>query len=136
MAQVDRGEIYRLIGLSVAVLLEGAAALSIALNISFLPLGAAYPYVVSVASWVLPVLMGLLSRRFEAAILLAVLPVFLLVLVYLAIHALVWNEDLLVVAAQAGSMAGTLVLVGGLGFFGWLIRRVLFGTKSVRMPAA
>lgn len=136
MATVDRDELFRLIGLSVVVLLEGAAALSIALNVAFLPLGAAYPYVISAASWLLPVLVGLLSRRFEAAILLAVLPVFLLVLAYLAIRALAWNEDFITLAAQAGSLAGSLILVGSLGFFGWLIRRIVFGTKSVRMPAA
>lgn len=135
MSQVDRGEIFRLIGLSLVVLLEGAATLSIALRAAFLPVGAAYPYIISAASWVLPVLIGLLSRRVEAAVMLAVLPVWLLALVYLAVFAPVWNVDLFTLGVQAGRTAGVTFLIGGLGFFGWLIRRVLFGAKatSVRL---
>lgn len=133
MSQLDRSETFRLIGLSVAVLLEGAAALSVALKISFLPVGAAYPSIVSVASWVLPVLVGLLSRRVEAAVLLAVLPLWLLALVYLAINAVVWHVDLFTLGVQAGRTAGVTFLVGGLGLFGWLIRRVVFGVKSTQV---
>lgn len=136
MAKVDRGEMLRLIGLAVVVLLEGAATLSIALRSAFLPLGAAYPYVISAASWLLPVLVGLLSRRFEAAIALAFLPVWLLALVYLAVYAPIWHVDLFTLGVQAGRTAGVTFLVGGLAFFGWLLRRVLFGAKSVGVSMA
>lgn len=127
---INRGELLRILGLSVVVLLEGAATVSIALHAAFLPIGAAYPYVVSAASWVLPVLVGVLSRRFEAAVLLAVLPVWLLALVYLAAYAPVWNVDLFTLGVQAGRTAGVTVLLGSLGFFGWLIRRAVFGAKA------
>lgn len=132
MAQVNRGEALRLVGLVLVVLLEGAATLSVVLKAAFLPIGTAYPYVISAASWVLPVLVGLLSRRFEAAVLLAVLPLWLLALVYLAVFAPVWNVDLFTLGVQAGRTAGVTFLVGGLGFFGWLIRRVLFGEKATQ----
>jgi len=134
MLNADRREVLRLAGLSLVVLLEGAATLSIALRAAFLPLGTAYPYVVSAASWVLPVLVGLLSRRFEAGIALAVLPVWMLALVYLTAFAPVWNVDLFTLGVQAGRTAGVTFLLGGLGFFGWLMRRVLFGAKAVRAP--
>lgn len=129
---VNRGEIARLISLSLVVLLEGAATLSIALRVAFLPIGSAYPYVISAASWVLPVVVGLLSRRFEVAVLLAVLPVWVLALVYLAAFAPVWNVDLFTLGVQAGRTAGVTFLIGGLGFFGWLARRVLFGGKATQ----
>jgi hypothetical protein len=130
MASLNRGELIRIIGLSVVVLLEGATALSIALRTAFLPLGAAYPYVISAAAWVLPALVGLLSRRIEAAAMLAVLPIFVLALVYITRFAPVWNVDLFTLGVQAGRTAGVLFLSGGLGLFGWLLRRVVFGEKS------
>ena len=133
MAQVDRGETFRLIGLSIVVLLEGAATLSIALKVSFLPVGTVYPSIISVAAWLLPVLVGLLSRRVEAAVLLTVLPVWLLALVYLAINGVVWHVDLFTLGVQAGRTAGVTFLVGGLGFFGWLIRRAVFGAKATQV---
>lgn len=132
--KMGRGDVFRLVGLVLVVLLEGAATVSVALRAALLPLGAAYPYVISVASWVLPVLIGLLSRRFEVAIALAVLPIWLLALVYLAVYAPVWNVDLFTLGVQAGRTAGVTVLFGGLGYFGWLLRRVLFGTKATRVP--
>ncbi len=131
--KVDGHELLRILGLGLVVLLEGAATVSIALHAALLPIGAAYPYVVSAASWVLPVLVGLLSRRFEAAVLLAVLPVWLLALIYLATFAPIWNVDLFTLGVQAGRTAGVTFLIGGLGFFGWLIRRVMFGSKATRM---
>lgn len=134
--KLNGGEVARIIGLSVVVLLEGAATLSIALHAAFLPLGAAYPYVISAASWVLPVLVGVLSRRAEAAVLLAVLPLWLLALVYVAVFAPVWNVDLFTLGVQAGRTAGVTFLLGGLGFFGWLIRRVVFGAKATSVQLA
>src|SRR5260370_22920177 len=74
MKNLERGELYRLIALNLAVLLEGAALLSILLRIGLLPIGTVYGNIVSGAVWVLPTLVGLLARRFEAAILLAGVP--------------------------------------------------------------
>src|SRR5260221_4868109 len=71
MKNLERGELYRLIALNLAVLLEGAALLSILLRIGLLPIGNVYGNIVSVAVWVLPTVVGLLARRFQAALLLA-----------------------------------------------------------------
>src|SRR5260221_12762672 len=78
MKNLERGELYRLIALNLAVLLEGAALLSILLRIGLLPIGTVYGNIVSVAVWVLPTVVGLLARRFEGAIVLAGLPFLLL----------------------------------------------------------
>src|SRR5260370_11349531 len=86
MKNLERGELYRLIALNLAVLLEGAALLSILLRIGLLPIGTVYGNIVSVAVWVLPTVVGLLARRFEAAILLAGLPFWLIPVCYLPPH--------------------------------------------------
>ncbi len=134
MKNLERGEQYRLIALNLAVLLEGAALLSIILRIGLLPIGAIYGNIVSVAVFVLPTVIGLLARRFEAAILLAVLPFWLIAVVYLARYALPWNVDLFSLGPLAGRVADATLLLGGLGFLGWLLRRALFGAKSTSTP--
>lgn len=126
-ATADRGEIVRLIGLGVAVLLEGGAVTSAVLRSAALPLGIFYPNVLSVAVFLLPSIVGLLSRRLETAILLAVLPFWALALVYLALFAPVWNVDLFQLGVLAGRVGGSSVLLGALGAVGWLLRRVLSG---------
>ena len=134
MKNLERGELYRLIALNLAVLLEGAALLSIILRIGLLPIGTVYGNIVSVAVFVLPTVVGLLARRFEAAILLAVLPFWLIAVVYLARYAPPWNVDLFSLGPLAGRVAAATFLVGGLGYLGWLLRRALFGAKSTSMP--
>jgi hypothetical protein len=134
MKNLERGELYRLIALNLAVLLEGAALLSIILRIGLLPIGTVYGNIVSVAVFVLPTGIGLLARRFEAAILLAVLPFWLIAVVYLARYAPPWNVDLFSLGPLAGRVADATLLLGGLGFLGWLLRRALFGAKSTSTP--
>jgi len=135
MKNLERGELYRLIALNLAVLLEGTALLSIILRIGLLPIGTVYGNIVSVAVFVLPTVVGLLARRFEVAILLAVLPFWLIAVVYLARYAPPWNVDLFSLGPLAGRVAAATFLLGGLGFLGWLLRRALFGAKSTSMPA-
>lgn len=134
MKNLERGELYRLIAINLAVLLEGAALLSIILRIGLLPIGTVYGNIVSVAVFVLPTVIGLLARRFEAAILLAVLPFWLIAVVYLARYAPPWNVDLFSLGPLAGRVADATLLLGGLGFLGWLLRRALFGAKSTSTP--
>ena len=135
MKTLDRGELYRLIALNVTVLLESAAMLSLILHIGLLPIGNIYDNIVSVAAFVLPTLVGLLARRFEAAIVLAVLPFWLIAVVYLAIFATPWTIDLFSLGVLVGRAAGATFLLGSLGLLGWLLRRALFGAKSTSMPA-
>jgi hypothetical protein len=99
-----------------------------------LPIGTVYGNIVSVAVFVLPTVIGLLARRFEAAILLAVLPFWLIAVVYLARYAPPWNLDLFSLGPLAGRVAAATFLLGGLGFLGWLLRRALFGAKSTSTP--
>jgi hypothetical protein len=135
MKNLERGELYRLIALNLAVLLEGAALLSVIEHIGLLPIGTVYDNIVSVAVFVLPTVIGLLARRFEAAILLAVLPFWLIAVVYLALYAQPWNVDLFSLGPLAGRVANATLLLGSLGFLGWLLRRARFGAKSTSMPA-
>ncbi|PWT73048.1 MAG: hypothetical protein C5B60_08655 [Chloroflexi bacterium] len=119
-----RSDAIRLIVLGALVLLEGLAVVSTALNIVFLPTGTVYPNIASVSILILPVVIGLLSQRFEVSIVLTVLPFFVLVIVYSAIYAPVWNSDLFQLGVLAGRVAGVAILLGGLGWFGWLLRRI------------
>jgi hypothetical protein len=122
--QTDRSDTIRLVSLGVLVLLEGFMVVSVALNVVFLPLGTIYPNIASVTILVLPVAIGLLSQRFEVAIVLTVLPFFVLALVYSTVYAPVWNIDLFQLGILAGRVAGVTFLLGGLGWFGWLLRRI------------
>jgi hypothetical protein len=120
----DTNDVLRLTALGVLVLLEGLAVVSLALNVVFLPLGTIYPNIASVTILVLPVAIGLLSQRFEVAIVLTVLPFFVLAVVYTTVYAPVWNIDLFQLGVLAGRLAGVAFLLGGLGWFGWLLRRI------------
>lgn len=124
--KLEQGELTRLIALSATVLLEGFAVLSVVLQVAFFPLGI-YPNIVSVAVFVLPSLVGLLSRRLEVAILLAVLPFWTMAVVYLAIFKPVWDLDLFQLGVLASRVASLTILLGGLGTLGWLVRRIFFG---------
>lgn len=127
MSKLERGDIIRLGALGVAVLLEGGAVVSAVLRSAALPLGIFYPNFISVAVLVLPAIVGLLSRRLEVALLLAVLPFAALALVYVAIYAPVWNVDLFQLGVLASRVGGSSVLLGVLGTLGWLLQRVLRG---------
>jgi hypothetical protein len=135
MAAQGRTSVPRLIGLNLAILLEGVAMLSIALRVTFLPIGQFYPSVVSAVIFLLPIVIGLLSKRIEAGVLLPLLPVLAIVAVYLILYAPVWNVDLFTLGVQAGRTAGALVLFAVLGLCGWLIRRLLFGPKATALGA-
>lgn len=126
MLTLERNDIFRLLALGILVILEGLAVVSTVLNIVFLPpLGTAYPNVDSVTILVLPVIIGAVARRLEVAVVLTVLPFFLLALVYTTLYAPVWNIDLFQLGVLAGRVAGAAFLLGGLGAFGWLLRRTL-----------
>lgn len=126
-----QSDIIRLIVLGVLVILEGLAMVSTVLNIVFLPFGVVYPNIASAAILILPVLVGLVAQRFEVAIVLTVLPLFVLAVVYTVAFAPVWNIDLFQLGVLAGRVAGALFLLGGLGYFGWLLRRIfLRGSTS------
>jgi hypothetical protein len=124
---MKRNDVLRLIALAAVVLLEGFAMLSVVLNIAFLPLATIYPNVISVVVLLLPILVGLLTQRFEAAVLLALLPFLVLAVVYSAIYAPVWTLDLLQIGVLVGRVAGVSYVVGGLAIVGWLLRRIIVG---------
>lgn len=124
-ALFQRNDILRLIGLGVLVIIEGLAVVSTVLDLVFTPFaGTVYPNIISVVILVLPVVIGLVSRRLEVAIVLTVAPFFVLAVVYTTVYAPVWNIDLFQLGVLAGRVAGALVLLGGLGAFGWLIRKI------------
>jgi hypothetical protein len=125
----------RLVLLGAAVLLEGVAVVSVVLTIAFLPAATVYPRVISVAIIILPSLIGLLSRRMEVAILLAVLPFWVLAIVYSVIYIPLWTLDLIQVGVLVNRVAGASFLVGALGYIGWLLRRVLLGTTTSSLKA-
>lgn len=125
-----QNDLIRLITLGVLVVLEGLAMVSTMLNVVFLPLGSAYPNIASVAILIFPVIIGFVSQRFEVAVALTVLPFFVLAVVYTAVYAPVWNVDLFQLGVDAGRVAGAAFLLGGLGYFGWLLRRIFIGKPS------
>ena len=125
-----QSDIIRLIVLGVLVILEGLAMVSTVLNIVFLPFGVVYPNIASAAILILPVLVGLVAQRFEVAIVLTVLPLFVLAVVYTVAFAPVWNIDLFQLGTLAGRVAGAIFLLGSLGYFGWLLRRIFLRGDS------
>jgi hypothetical protein len=129
-------DIIRLIVLGLLVVLEGFATVSTVLNVVFLPLGVVYPNVASVSILILPVIIGLVAHRLEVAIVLTVLPFLVLVIVYTTIYAPVWNVDLFQLGVQAGRVAGAGFLLGGLGAFGNLLRRIFLERSSMQSQAS
>lgn len=127
--KTGQNDIIRLIALGVLVVLEGFAMVSTVLNVVFLPLGVVYPNFASVSILILPIIIGLVAHRLEVAIVLTVLPFLVLAVVYTTIYAPVWNVDLFQLGVQAGRVAGAGFLLGGLGAFGNLLRRI-FLSKS------
>ena len=128
--KTGQNDIIRLIALGALVILEGLAMVSTMLNLVFLPIGGIYPNITSVAILILPVAVGLVSRRWEVAVVLTVLPFLVLAVVYTTIYAPVWNIDLFQLGVLAGRVAGAIFLLGGLGFFGWLLRRIFLRGMS------
>ncbi|MFI5271915.1 MAG: hypothetical protein ACHQ4H_02630 [Ktedonobacterales bacterium] len=135
MKSVNRDEAVRLIALALAVLLESAALLSVILNIALFP-GQIYPNVASVAVFVLPALVGLFAKRLDVALLLAVLPFFTLVVIYLARYAPLWTVDIVQLSVLVQRAANSMLILGLLSTFGWLVRRVLIGLPFMRAAKA
>jgi hypothetical protein len=133
-----RAPVGRVLALTVVILLESLAILSIVLRITYLPmLAPIYPNIVSVAAYLLPGVVGLLTQRLETAILLAVAPYVVLVAIYQAIYALPWLVDLNTLGDLAGRVAGPIFLFGGVGALGWLLRRAIQrGLASGTLPTS
>jgi hypothetical protein len=129
MNNVTRGNVWLLIALGVVVLLEGAALLSVTLNLALFP-GTIYPNIASVAAYLLPVVVGLLSKRLDLALVLAELPFFTLAIYYLARFAPLWTVDLVQMSVLVQRAANLMLILGLLSAFGWLVRRAV-----LRLPA-
>jgi hypothetical protein len=123
-------ELLRLGGLAVAVLLEGAAILSIVLNSEFFVTGKFYANFISVLVFVMPTVIGLLSKRLVTALVLAALPWWVTSVIYLAEFGTVFNIDLFQLGVLAGRVAGMIVLLFALALFGWAIRAVFFRKET------
>ncbi len=135
-AAFQRNDIVRLIALGALVILEGLAVISTALDLVFVPIGTFYPNIASVAVLILPVIIGLVARRLEVAIVLAVTPFFILAVVYTTIYAPVWNIDLFQLGVLAGRVASGGFLLGGLGAFGWMIRKIFIRASNKGVGSA
>ncbi len=123
----------RLLAQGALIIIEGLVLVSTMLNIVFFPLGSVYPNVASVLVLVLPFLVGAISRRLEVAIVLAVTPFLVLTLVYTTVYAPVWNIDLFQLGVLAERVAGAGFLLGGLGAFGWMVRRIFLRAYYSRL---
>lgn len=124
------GELLRLGVLAAAVLVEGAAILSVVLNSEFLVTGKFYPNVISVLLFVMPTVVGLFSKRLVTALLLAALPWWVTSIIYLAEFGTIFNIDLFQLGVLAGRVAGMVVLLFALALFGWAIRAVFFKPQT------
>ena len=129
MAGIGRGETIRLLALGAAVALEGLAIVSVVLGLTLLPIPG-YGHLVSVVVYVLPPVVGFLSRRLAVALVLAALPFWLLALLYLAIFEPIWLQDLFSIGVTVSRAAGASVLLLAVALFGWLVRRVTLGAKA------
>ncbi len=128
-----QNQVGRIVALTIVELLEALAILSIVLRITYLPiLVAIYPNIVSVAVYLLPVIVGLITQRLENAILLSVAPVVVLAAIYQAIFPLPWFVSISTLGDLAGRVAGPIILFGGLGAFGWLLRRSILNQLAMR----
>lgn len=130
MKTANRADIPRLIALAVAVLLESAALLSVILNLALFP-GSLYPNIASLAAYLLPIIVGVLSKRLDVALLLAELPFITLIAIYLARFAPLWTVDLVQLSVLVQRVANLILILGLLSAFGWLVRRVV-----LRLPFA
>jgi len=121
----------RVIGLGLAVLAESLVVLSVAEHIQLLPIGPIYANLVSGILFLLPTLIGFLSKRWEVAMLLAGLPFWALAVVYLFIARPVWDIDVFGIGALGERAAAVSVLTLALAFAGWLLRRITPGLSTI-----
>ncbi len=135
MAGMERSETIRLVALGVAGVLEGLAIVSEVLGLTLLPIPG-YGHFISVVVFVLPTVVGFLSRRLTVALVLAALPFWLLALVDLAIFQPIWLQDLFSIGVTASRAAGATVLLFAAALFGWLVRRVTLGAQATGKLAA
>lgn len=132
LLNMKREDIWRLVILSLAVVVEGFAIISIVLNQEFFSLGTLYPNVISVALFLMPSVVGFLSVRLSAAVVLAMLPFWVTSIIYLAEFGSIWNIDLFQLGVLASRVAGMAFLLAVLGTFGWFLRRMLLGENATR----
>jgi hypothetical protein len=130
MKDISRNDIIRLVALGIVVLLEGLAVLSLILKQQFFSLGGVYANVISVAVFVLPLLVGVLSRRLTAAIFLATLPFLITSVIYLGFFGDPFNIDLFQLGVLAGRVAAIGILLVLLGALGWIARRATFDRNA------
>lgn len=135
MAGMARGEAIRLLALGAAVVLEGLAIVSVVLGLTLLPIPG-YGHLVSVVVFVLPSLVGFLSRRLAVGLVLAALPFWVLALVDLALFQPIWLQDLFSIGVTVSRAAGASVLLLAVALFGWLVRRVTLGARATGRLAA
>ena len=126
MKDISRNDIIRLNVLGVVVLLEGLAVLSLILKQQFFSLGGIYANVISVAVFVLPLLIGVLSRRLTGAIFLVTLPFLITSIIYLGFFGDPYNIDLFQLGVLAGRVAAIGILLALLGTLGWIARKATF----------
>lgn len=133
--------VWHLLLLALVTLLEGLALVSVILQVQLLPLGTFYPNIISVAIYLLPTLVGFTARHLESAIVLAVLPFWVMMLIYFAAYAPAYESELYQLGVLAQRVAFATLLLGLLGAFGWLLRRVTLArivraraNKPVREP--
>lgn len=128
---ISRNDIIRLVALGITVLLEGLAVLSLILKQQFFSLGGIYANIVSVAVFVLPLLIGLLSHRLTGAIFLATLPFLITSVIYLGFFGDPFNIDLFQLGVLAGRVAAIGILLAFLATLGWIARRATFDHDAV-----
>ena len=128
---ISRNDIIRLIVLGVVVLLEGLAVLSLIFKYQFFSLGGIYANIISVAVFVLPVVVGLLSHRLTGAVFLATLPFLISSAIYLGFFGDPFNIDLFQLGVLAGRVAAIGILLAFLATLGWVARRATFDHEAV-----
>jgi hypothetical protein len=128
---ISRNDIIRLVALGVAVLLEGLAVLSLIFKFQFFSLGGIYANVISVAVFVLPFVVGLLSHRLTGGIFLATLPFLISSAIYLGFFGDPFNIDLFQLGVLAGRVAAIGILLAFLATLGWIARRATFDHDAV-----
>jgi hypothetical protein len=131
MKDISRNDIIRLIALGVVVLLEGLAVLSLIFKYQFFSLGGIYANVISVAVFVLPFVVGVLSHRLTGAVFLATLPFLISSAIYLGFFGDPFNIDLFQLGVLAGRVAAIGILLAFLATLGWVARRATFDHEAV-----
>jgi hypothetical protein len=131
MKDISRNDIIRLVALGVVVLLEGLAVLSLIFKYQFFSLGGAYANIISVAVFVLPFVVGVLSHRLTGAVFLATLPFLISSAIYLGFFGDPFNIDLFQLGVLAGRVAAIGILLAFLATLGWVARRATFDHEAV-----